>query len=515
MTSKPKDNLKVLFVSAEVAPFSSIGGLSQVAYFLSKSLLGMGVDIRLFSPKYGTIDEKKFILEKVVEGLKVPTDEPEESNYPKELICNIKVLKNPKGNEPIIYFLENMEYYERRSNVYGYSDDHIRFGLLSRAVLEFIKTGYFVPDLIHCNDWHTGYLVNYLRQNYKDDHTLKKIAVLLSVHNLYQGTFDFAHASEMDYDDGKSQLAPFFSDRFYKQNALKRGIIYADIVNTVSENYAREILSDEYGAGLHNLFKELRGKLYGILNGLDYKEFNPQTDKIIKKNYSVSTLQNRIENKIDLQKEFNLKINPKIPILAVSGRLDEQKGLDLIIETIDFFLSELDIQFVVLGGGQPKYIGFFEELEKRYPEKVGTHLMPNFILPRKIFAGADMILLPSRYEPGGVVALEALRYGCIPIVRATGGLADSVVDFDPEKDIGTGFSFKKFTRESFIVAVVRALETYKNKQVWNRIIKRAMKENFSWEKSAEKYLDLYKKAIEFRKEALLPNPPMIVKQITV
>jgi len=510
--AKDKKELKVLFVSAEVAPFSSVGGLSQVSYFLPKSLLKIGVDIRIFTPKYGTINEKKFPMKTVYNGLRVPTDEPEDSYNPKELICNIKSLTTKKKTEPVFYFLENMEYYEKRSNVYGYSDDHIRFGLLSRGALEFIKKGNFIPDLIHCNDWHTGYLINYLRQNYKENPLLKKIAVLLSVHNLYQGLFDFAHASELDFDDGKSQLASFFSERFFKQNALKRGIIYADVVNTVSENYAREILTDEYGAGLHNLFKELRGKLYGILNGLDYHDFNPLKDNIIKKNYSLKTINQRWENKIELQKEFNLQINPKVPILAFSGRLNEQKGLELIMETCDYLLSELDIQFVILGGGDNKYRSFFANLEKQYQGKVGTHLLPDFILPRKIFAGADMILLPSRYEPGGIIAMEAMRYGCIPVARATGGLADSVINFDPETKIGTGFTFKKFTKESFLVAVVRALETYKNKDVWQKIVRQAMQQDFSWEKAAKKYLELYLKAVKFRKESLLPNPPIAFRQ---
>jgi len=510
--TKNKKSLKVLFVSAEVAPFSSVGGLSQVSYFLPRALLKMGVDICLFTPKYGTINEKKFPMKIVCKGLRVPTDEQEESFNPRELICNIKSLVKTKKNEPVVYFLENMEYYEKRSNVYGYSDDHIRFGLLSRAALEFIKTGIFAPDLIHCNDWHAGYLINYLRQNYKDDPSLKKIATILSVHNLYQGLFDFAHASELDFDDGKSQLASFFSDRFFKQNALKRGIIYADIVNTVSETYAREILTDQYGAGLHNLFRELRGKLYGILNGLDYNDFNPLNDTIIKKNYSLGTLHLREENKTDLQKEFNLEIRPKVPILAISGRLDEQKGLELVMETCDYLLSELDLQFVILGGGESKYRDFFSNLEKRYPGKVGSHLIPDFVLPRKIFAGADMILLPSRYEPGGIIAMEAMRYGCVPIARATGGLADSVINYDPETGTGTGFTFKKFTKESFLVAVVRALETYKNKVVWQKIIRQAMQQDFSWNKAAQKYLELYLKAIEFHKQSLLPNPPTAFRQ---
>ena len=232
MNSKP---LKVLFVSAEVAPFSTVGGLAQVAYFLPKALKKEGVDIRIFTPKYGSINNVLLQTQDVIRGLAVPTGEDEKSSHPQKLICNVKILKSPKKEDLIIYFLENMEYYEKRANVYNYSDDHIRFGLLSRAALEFIRHGDFVPDIIHINDWHTGYLPDYLENEYKDDEKLKNITTIFSIHNLYQGVFDFDHASEMDFDDGKGPLSPFFSDRFFKQNALKRGVIYADLVNTVSQ----------------------------------------------------------------------------------------------------------------------------------------------------------------------------------------------------------------------------------------------------------------------------------------
>ena len=447
--------------------------------------------------------------------MRVPTGETT-IDRPAELICNVSVFNETRKSEPTVYFLENQEYYEKRANVYGYSDDHIRFGLLSRGTLEFILASGFEPDLIHANDWHTGYLADYLRNAYQDNPILKKISVVQSVHNLFQGNFDFAHASEMDYDDGKSDLASFYTDRFYKQNALKRGIINADVVNTVSETYSREIMLPEYGWGLEKLFKELRGKLFGVLNGLDYQDFNPATDKILKNNYSAGNLRNRTENKLDLQKEFNLEINPDRPILAISGRLDSQKGLDLIISCLPFILDEFSIvQFVALGGGDSAIRDKLIELEKKYPGRVGTHLMPDFVLPRKIFSGADIMLMPSRYEPGGIVAVEAMRYGCVPLVRETGGLNDSVVDFDPRQNIGTGFKFKNYAQESFLVAVVRALETYKNKHVWNQLVKRAMSQDFSWEHVAEKYLDLYTRAVEFRREALLPNPPGAFRQTVV
>lgn len=500
--------MKVLFVSAEVAPFSSVGGLSQVSYLLPRALLKLGVDVRIFTPKYGIINNQHFPMKKLIEGLQVPTGEKNDSNLPQNLICNITTLDKIKKGDPPVYFLENMEYYEKRANVYSYSDDHIRFALLCRGALEFIKKKVFVPDLIHCNDWHTGYLINYLRQDYEDDPVFKKIATVLTIHNLFQGIFDFDHASEVDFDDGRSRLASFFDERLSKQNSLKRGVLYSDVINSVSETYSREILTEQYGGRLSNLFKELRGKLFGVLNGLDCEDFDPKTDKIIKKNFGINDLYLRAENKADLQREFNLEVIPDKPVLAVSGRLDVQKGLDLITETIDFVLSELDVQFIVLGSGDNKYVDFFVELEKKYPGKVGTHLMKNFALPRKIFAGADILLMPSFYEPGGIVALEAMRYGCVPVVRATGGLADSVVDFDPQKNTGTGFSFKNFSKMSFLVAIVRALETFKNKPIWKKIVRNAMLQDFSWEQSAKKYLDLYDRAIILRKDAQELNPPL-------
>jgi len=493
--------MKVLFVSAEVAPFSAQGGLGQVAYFLSRALLARGVDVRIFTPKYALIDEKKFPMKAVATGLEVDG-----------LISNVKIYAETKKTEPTVYFLENMEYYEKRANVYGYNDDHIRFTLLCKAALEFVRSGGFVPDVIHLNDWHTGYLANLIRTEYKNDPILKKIALLFSVHNLHQGAFDFAHASELDFDDGKSPLAGFFDERLLKQNALKRGVIYSDLVNTVSETYAREITTEEFGRGLHNLFKELRGKISGVLNGLDYKEFNPATDKIITKNFNSGRLQNRLENKLALQKEFGLKQDSSLPLLTFWGRVDGQKGIDLIRETIKFLLDEFPLQFIIEGPAENHFRDFFEELEKNYPGRVGTNLMWDALLPRKLAAGADILLQPSYYEPGGIVVIEAMRYGCVPVVRAVGGLADSVTDFDPVKNSGTGFSFHDYSGMSFLVAVTRALELYKNKKEWEKLVKRTMNQNFSWDKVAEIYADLYDRAKRFRHEALLPNPPVAFRQ---
>src|SRR3989344_7977088 len=313
----PRD-LKVLFVCAEVAPVSSVGGLSQVAYFLTRALRKLGVDVRIFTPRYGIIDQSKYRFKTILPKLSVPVGEAEAAPHqPQTIDCSVLIHVDGRSEVPV-YFLENEEYYQKRANVYNYSDDPIRFGLLSRGAVEFVQAGYFTPDIIHANDWHTGYLFDYLRHDnaYKNDAHLKKIAALLSIHNIYQGLFDFRNASEMDFDDGKSQLVSFFSDRFVKQNSLKRGVMYSDLANTVSETYAKELLNEDYGGGLENLFRELRGKLYGILNGLDTADFNPTTDKIIKTNYSKSTLDLRSHNKAELQKTFGLDIAPHTPLLA-------------------------------------------------------------------------------------------------------------------------------------------------------------------------------------------------------
>lgn len=496
--------LKVLFVATEVAPFASIGGLSQVMFFLPRALKRLGVDVRIFLPKFGSIDEKKYGIKMLYQGLRVPTGEKEGT---RELVCNVKIWEGGV-KEPIVYFLENMEYYEMRANVYGYTDDPIRFALLSRGALEFLKVSDWTPDVINCNDWHTGFLVNYLRTTYKTEPKLKKIATVYSIHNLtHQGTFDHRFVSELEIDDGRSQIASFFNERLGKQNFMKRGILYADIINTVSENYAKEILTPEYGEGLDPLLKEVRTKVFGVLNGLDYDDFNPSIDKIIKTNFSLKNMTKRQDNKLDLQKEFGLPQSLETPILAIAGRLTEQKGLDLFPRVLPFLLSEYPIQFIAMGGGDNKYRGFFAEIEKKFPRQVGTHLLPNWTLPRKIFAGADMFLAPSKWEPGGITVIEAMRYGSIPIVRATGGLADTVVDYDPDKHEGTGFSFRNYNDLSFFATIVRALESYKDKPEWQGLIRRAMKKDYSWHASAQKYLDLYERAITFRQESLSPNPP--------
>lgn len=483
--------LKILFIAAEVAPYASVGGLGQVIYFLSRALSKQGHDVRIFMPKYGSIDEFKYRTKMVKPVLLVPSGGREGA-----VICNVK-LHTPARPDVPVYFLENMEYYEKRANVYGYIDDHVRWGLLSRGVLEWLKSSAWQPDVVNLADWHTGHVANYLRTTYSSDPKLTHLATVFSIHNIYhQGLFDHRFLSDFEYDDGKSPIAPFFSERLKLQNFMRRGIMYSDIVNTVSENYAREILTTEYGEKLDPLLQEVRAKLYGVLNGLDYREFNPATDKIIYANYSQTHLEKRLKNKLALQREFNLPEDKDIPVIGMVGRLDEQKGIELLIPILETLIKEYGVQFVSVGGGDAKYRTFFQELQRTYPENVAVHLFPNFTLPRHVFAGSDLFLIPSKYEPFGITAIEAMRYGAIPVVRRTGGLADTVTDYAPITATGNGFVFRSFDHLALFGAIIRALEVYQHSSEWRNLTRRAMRADFSWEASAEKYVGLYRKAID-------------------
>lgn len=522
--------MKILFLAAEVAPFVTVGGLSQVMYFLPRALEKLGHDVRIFMPKYASIDrrqpnrKKKWKLKKEIENLAVPIENIQIKSKVltthQSLICNIKSY--PKTRSTVhTYFLENQEYYELRANLYGYKDDHIRFALLSKGCLEWLltmedlltkkdKRGW-LPDVIHCNDWHTGYFIEWARQSKRYSELLAKIPVVFTIHNfLYQGNYDFRYGSHKQHDTGSIPLAPLLSPNLQMQNALLRGILYADAVNTVSPTYAVEAQTPQYGAGLEEALQGIRGKLGGILNGLDTKEFSPETDPIIHKKYSLlSSISVRRENKLDLQRLFLLEENPNNPLLAISGRLTQQKGWDLLLKVLPhLFTQRKDVQLIVLGSGDEGYRDQITKLAKLYPKQIGLHLRSDFRLPRKLFSAVDIMLMPSTFEPGGIVALEALRYGAVPLVRRTGGLNDIVVDFDPITKIGNGFSFTNNDPWDLFGALVEALTIYKQPQLWKRLVHNGMSYDFSWKYSAVLYEELYKNALEVRKRAtsVLPHP---------
>lgn len=514
--------MKILFLGAEVAPFVSVGGLSQVIYFLPRALQKRGNDVRIFTVKHGAMDEmgEKFNLQLNLKTLQVPvghkilTKNKKKTIRTKYIPCRISMYK--KRGEPITYFLENREYFELRANVFGYKDDHVRFALLSKGALEMLRElkrkkmdSEWWPDVIHCNDWHTGYFLNLARADERYKKLLENIPIVFTVHNFfYQGNINFRYLAEKERDTGISPLADLDSAKLLKQNALARGLLYADEVNTVSQTHAIEVLTSEYSEGLDGVLTQVRGKLTGILNGLDTKEFNPETDPLIVKNYNIQTYSAAHKiNKANLQKEFGLEENKDRPIIAVLGRISTQKGWELILDALPHLLSERkDVQVIVLGQGDERYQNALHDLKRKFPEQMGLHLARDFRLPRKIYSGTDMVLIPSLFEPGGIVALEALRYGAVPIVRRTGGLNDIITDFDPNSGTGNGFSFTQRSAWSLYGAIIKAISIYESSALWNKLIKNCMASDFSWDHTAGEYERWYQKALEQRRRATIENP---------
>ena len=494
---RPKKKLKILFVGSEAAPFARVGGLASVMHSLPKALAELGYDARIMIPRYLQIDNAKCKLKMEFEGLRVPTGNTEEG--PKHIVCNVKRCDpSEEGAAVISYFLENQEYYEQRANVYGYADDPIRFGLLSRGVLEFItQSAAWVPDVIVALDWQTGLIPNYLKTVYKDDVVLSRIATNVSIHNLsYQANFNHRFVAELDFDDGHSPVPGFHHPRFSKLNMLRRGIMYADTINTVSQNYAREIMTPEYGELLDDLLRERRAVLSGILNGIDYEVTGPSTNPHVPHSFDMETINVRTKNKEALQERFGLAVDKDAFIIASVGRMSKQKGLNLLQAIIGTLIQELPIQFVIVGEGDSELMAFFQELGKSFPGKVGLHLKYDTVLPSLLYAGADVVVVPSKFEPCGLVQMEAMRMGCIPVVRKTGGLADSVEDYDPGNETGTGFVFEKFDSTSLMIALIRAYENFKDKKKWIGLQERAMETDFTWKTSAKKYAELFVRAVK-------------------
>ena len=457
--------LKVLFAASEVVPFAKTGGLADVAGSLPIALEKMGVDVRVSMPKYGCVK---------AEG--------------SEAVI---------GNDVKVYFVENDDYFDRKE-LYGdkfgdYHDNLERFAFFSRGVLERCKIEGFQPDIIHCNDWQTALVPVYLNTLYKYDPFFAKTKVLCTIHNLaYQGVFSKDEFPKMGLDWVLFTIE--FFEFYGKVNLMKAGIVYADAVSTVSPTYAKEILTKEFGCGLEGVLKNREKALYGILNGLDYTAWDPATDKKIFRKYSVQTIDDRHVNKEKLQKEAGLKIDRDIPMIGLISRLADQKGLDLVAKIIDELLN-LKVQFILLGTGDNRYHLLFEKMAKVHSKNTSINLRFDATLAQKIYAAADLFLIPSRYEPCGLGQMISFRYGAIPVVRETGGLKDSVKEFSLKTKEGDGFTFSEYRADHLFAAIKRALTLYKNRAVWAELVKKVMTLDFSWEASSKEYIDLYQKIL--------------------
>ena len=492
-----KTGLKILLVGAEAAPYVKIGGLGEVMRSLPRALRDLGHDARVMFPKYAGIDTKNLNLQPEILSIPLFSSPADPHGL---LVSNVLKLIEPDGRITA-YLLENAEYYEKRANVYGYKDDTARWVLLSKGVLEFIKQSEWKPDIIVANDWMTGFIPNLLETEYKNDPILSKIATVFIIHNLkHQGMFDQRFISEIDYDSGQGPIPDFFDPNLWKLNGMRRGILYADIISTVSPTYAQEILSPEFGEKLEEILRSRRSRLFGVLNGIDYEESNPETDPKIAFHFNASGLKERLGNKTVLQKKVNLPEDTRKFVVGFVGRLDEQKGISLLMPVIDSLLENLGFQLVLVGTGEDNFRVFFQELQNRHPQQVSVNLMFDADIPKMIFAGADIVLIPSKFEPCGLVQMEAMRYGAIPLVRRVGGLADSVVNYSPEENKGTGFMFDKYDQNAFLITLVRAFETFRFKKEWDKLIKRAMVQDFSWRQSAKEYAKLFQKALTFHQE---------------
>ncbi|MCF8000938.1 MAG: glycogen synthase GlgA [Halanaerobiales bacterium] len=480
--------LKILFVSPEVSPFMKTGGLADVVGSLPRELKKKGHDVRVVMPEY------KNIPDHFVKDFEHVTDFRMNMVWRNKYV-GVNKLKH-KGVPT--YFIDN-KYYFFRESLYENADKEEQFAFFSRAVLEMINKIDFKPDIIHCNDWQTGPLSLMLKDNYQVYDFYRDIRTVFSIHNLaYQGKFDPRIVSDV-LGVSNYHLTSGNIRHDNMVNYMKTGIMYSDIINTVSETYAEEIKTEYYGEGLDYILRMRDNDLYGVVNGIDYDEFDPATDDCIYHNYDKNNIEKKYENKVKLQKELGLEQNKEIPVISIISRLVEQKGIDLFPAVFEEMLAQ-NLQFVILGTGQNRYEDFFRYINSRYPDKVSANITYDTELAQKIYASSDMFLMPSRFEPCGLGQLISMRYGTIPIVKETGGLKDTVIPYNEYEDKGYGFSFSNYNAHDMLYTLKRALSFYHKKEVWNKLVKRVMQQDFSWKKAAKEYEELYSKILVDKKD---------------
>jgi starch synthase len=473
--------MKILFVAAEVAPFIKVGGLADVAGALPATLAALGHDVRIVVPRYGRISIERYkLLPKVT--LNIPVGTTSTSTTILE-----GALPTPDNAQPVpIYFIENSKYFDRPA-VYGYPDDGERFIVFCRAVLEMLPLLEWLPDIIHTNDWHSGLIPNYLKTLYADNAWLKEVRTVFTIHNLaYQGVFEtswLALAGLKSYGNIKAEQPDTV-------NIMARAITFADAINTVSPTYAREILTPQNGEGLDNLLRKRETPVWGILNGIDYSIFNPASDRYLSSNFDIESLEKRPANKTQLQSRLGLPTTPTTPLLGLISRLAEQKGFDLLVEAAPKIL-ERGVQVVILGTGDALYQEKLEALAQLYPDQMRLVLAFDLELAQQIYAGSDFFLMPSRFEPCGLGQLIAMRYGAVPVVRYTGGLADTVQEYDPNNNTGNGFLFGPYEPAHLIGAIDRALAIYARPDHWQQLLRINMQRDYSWQAAALSYIDFY------------------------
>jgi starch synthase len=484
------DPLRVLFVASEAVPFAKTGGLADVAGALPKFLPSLGCDVRVVMPYYRMVERSGLPVRPLGESLDVPVG---------DAIIRADLYEGRLTPEIPVYFIGQKAFYDR-DGLYGtpagdYPDNAERFVLLTRASLLLCRRLGFSPQIIHQHDWQTGLLPAYLRTVYRNDPFFARAATVFTIHNIaYQGLFD---AQKLALTGLPPELYNPEGIEFWgKINFLKAGITYSDVINTVSRKYSQEIQTVEFGCGLEGVLNKRKDDLFGILNGVDYDEWNPAGDPHLAARYTSADLAGKRACKEDLLREFGLP--PSLagkPLLGMISRLADQKGFDLLAEILDELFA-LDIGFVLLGTGDKKYNDLMARVARTYPGQAGIRIAYDNRIAHKIEAGADLFLMPSRYEPCGLNQIYSLRYGTLPVVRATGGLEDTIVDYNPATGKGNGFKFEPYRAEAFLDCIRKALALFRRPETWKQLVINAMAADFSWPRSAEAYFRLYGQALE-------------------
>ncbi|WP_219837782.1 glycogen synthase GlgA [Paenibacillus sp. R14(2021)] len=486
--------MNILFAASEAVPLVKTGGLADVAGALPKALLAKGADVRVILPKYGSIPAA------LAEQFETIATFTLRMGW-RDLYCGLMKAEI----DGVIYYVIDNEYYFKRSGLYGYDDDAERFVFFCYAVLESLLYADFKPDIIHCHDWQTGLIPFLLKTRYRNDPGYRDMAAVYTIHNLkYQGVFGRELLKDL-MGSGDELFGSEGIDFYGAGNCMKGGLQYADKLTTVSPTYAEEIQTEYYGEKLDGLLRYRAGDLIGIVNGIDTELFDPMNDAALRHPYRGSLARKR-KNKIALQQELGLTESEETPLIGIVSRLVGQKGFDLIEAVLEQILSE-NVQIAVLGSGDWHYEQMFRRAEIKRPGQVATWFGFNDGLARRIYAGSDMYLMPSQFEPCGLSQLLALRYRSVPIVRETGGLKDTVQAYNEFMGTGNGFSFTNYNAHDLLHTVQRAIQFYGNQDEWQKIVANGAKEDYSWTRSAKAYLSLYHDIVPQRKE--IPSWPVI------
>lgn len=485
-TTRP---LRILVMAAESVPFAKTGEVAEVVGALTKTLRDMGQDVQVCIPCYSHIKES-FDLEQVGEPFPVPMDGHSE----------LATIYRTSADQVPVYLVDNPRYFGREI-ISRYMDDAEPFVFYCRAGLEMLRQPGIAwqPDVIHCHDWHTGVVPNWLRTVYRQDPFFQDTAAVFTIHRLaQQGIFGYRVLQVAGLETFGFIYYPGMSDLTEVVNLLGRGIYYSDAITTVSEFYAQQIQTPEFGEQLDPLLRDKRERLFGITNRIDTAKLDPATDPYIVSRYDSLALEQRQVNKAHLQRNLGLLEDERAPLIGMVSRLTKIKGFDLFVDLMDSLMNNLPVQFVVQGMGDPTYHELFLQYSRQYAGRIAFQATFNEIVERQIYAGSDMFLMPSYVEPCGLGQMIAMHYGAVPIVRATGGLADTVQDYDPATETGTGFSFSAYDKMALFAAIIRAVETYKHRDIWQRLQQRGMTADLSWNKAAAKYLEVYQWARQHR-----------------